>query len=130
MCISVLSCGLCSVTLKYVTTISQLPFVCQVCPQHNRQLLEGARPPAVIGTMRRFKASSGAEDNNGSSENDRMSGVPPGGPGHMSLEEAIEATRYADLHGGIITADDFESVLSEADANREPVILNVYDMFW
>ena len=48
----------------------------------------------------------------------------------MSLEEAIEATRYADLHGGIITADDFESVLSDADGNREPVILNVYDMFW
>ena len=56
---------------------------------------------------------------------DRMSD-----PHGLSLEEAIEATRYPDLHGGIITADDFESVLSEADGNRQPVILNVYDMFW
>ena len=90
--------------------------------------------------MRRFKSNgqpAAGEGINHSDNNDsRMSGAGGGGGvggggGHMSLEEAIEATRYADLHGGIITADDFESLApSEADGNREPVILNVYDMFW
>jgi len=56
----------------------------------------------------------------------------------MSLEEAIEATRYADFDG-IITAEDYDAAEVagvavdgvDADAgNREPVILNVYDMFW
>jgi len=80
--------------------------------------------------MRRFRTANsqpGASENssNNSAPDDRMSD-----PHGLSLEEAIEATRYADLHGGIITADDFESVLSEADGNRQPVILNVYDMFW
>ena len=81
--------------------------------------------------MRRFK--SNAAPGEGINHSDNMSGAGGGGLGghNMSLEEAIEATRYADLHGGIITADDFESVAaSEADGNREPVILNVYDMFW
>jgi len=50
---------------------------------------------------------------------------------NMSFEEAMEAARFADL-GGIITADDYEtnSVNEFVDGNREPVILNVYDMFW
>jgi len=50
---------------------------------------------------------------------------------NMSFEEAMEAARFADL-GGIITADDYEtgSVNEFEDGSREPVILNVYDMFW
>jgi len=78
--------------------------------------------------MRRFK--SNPQENSSGSE-DREPVMSSGGNSHsLSLEEAIEATRYADLHGGIISTDDFDSVLSDADGNREPVILNVYDMFW
>jgi len=49
----------------------------------------------------------------------------------LSFEEAMEAARFADL-GGIITADDYEtsSMAEEDDGSRQPVILNVYDMFW
>ena len=65
--------------------------------------------------MRRFKSVQGNER-------------PPIVNHTMSLEEAMEATRYAELDD-IINAENY-AVDDEDAGNREPVILNVYDMFW